>query len=299
MKKDKKTPEQFLDAFKHANKVYKLQLARRAGYDTAEEYKKKLEKKVAKVKGRVTLTVTLEPKPKQPTDAVDYVIAFDTTGSMATYIRAVRTKVEELTNDLFSNSSNLKMKIVAFGDYCDFRGYNDPGNAYQFTDLTSNVAVLINFIHNAESTSGGDTAEFYEYVLKRIIDETDWRSNSKKVILLIADFMPHELGYSCLPAIKNNQIDWRVQAYIAQGAGIQVDTLTIRNDQPWYQELSDITGGVCMPFKSVEKINEAILGSTYARTNAFKFMERKAAAEASGDKELTATYTTLSKKLIP
>ena len=54
------------------------------------------------------------------TDGVlDMVIAFDTTGSMASYIGAVRKEVSELVPRLFKSNPNLRIGVVAFGDYCD------------------------------------------------------------------------------------------------------------------------------------------------------------------------------------
>ena len=50
---------------------------------------------------------------------LDMVIAFDTTGSMAAYIGAVRKEVSELVPRLFKDNENLRLGIVAFGDYCD------------------------------------------------------------------------------------------------------------------------------------------------------------------------------------
>jgi len=44
----------------------------------------------------------------------------------------------------------------------------------------------------AQNTSGGDGDEFYELVIKKIVEEMDWREGSTKAVLLIADANPHE-----------------------------------------------------------------------------------------------------------
>ena len=44
------------------------------------------------------------------------VIAFDTTGSMALYIGAVRDEVSQLVPRLFEDNGDMRLGIVAFGD---------------------------------------------------------------------------------------------------------------------------------------------------------------------------------------
>ena len=156
---------------------------------------------------------------------LDMVIAFDTTGSMYHYIAAVKKHVMDLIPKLFAANPKLKVSIVAFGDYCDMRSKNDFGNAYQVIDLTDNENKLIKFVKKAVNTSGGDTDEFYELVIKKIVEETSWREGSTKSVLLIADDSPHEIGYSYENFIGNNQIDWREEAKKAAAKGIKIDTM--------------------------------------------------------------------------
>ena len=62
---------------------------------------------------------------------LDMMIAFDTTGSMAQYIDAVRKDVAELIPQLFKDNEDLRLGIVAFGDYCDMMDAHTFGDAYQ------------------------------------------------------------------------------------------------------------------------------------------------------------------------
>lgn len=90
---------------------------------------------------RTNLIKTKElPKVVEPstTDGMlDMVIAFDTTGSMSAYINAVKTHVKELVPKLFSSNPDLRIGIVAFGDYCDMKSKDNFGEAYQVLDLTN------------------------------------------------------------------------------------------------------------------------------------------------------------------
>lgn len=87
---------------------------------------------------RTNLIKTKElPKVVEPstTDGMlDMVIAFDTTGSMSAYINAVKTHVKELVPKLFSSNPDLRIGIVAFGDYCDMKAPTLYGKAYQVLD---------------------------------------------------------------------------------------------------------------------------------------------------------------------
>ena len=49
---------------------------------------------------------------------------------MAAYIEAVRKEVAELGPRLFKDNENLRLGIVAFGDYCDMISATEFGKAY-------------------------------------------------------------------------------------------------------------------------------------------------------------------------
>ena len=93
------------------------------------------------------------------------IIAFDTTGSMASYIGAVRKEVSDLVPRLFKYNKDLRLGIVAFGDYCDMKNATDFGNAYQCLMPTGNANDIIRFINQSNDTNGGDSDEFYELVI--------------------------------------------------------------------------------------------------------------------------------------
>lgn len=115
-----------------------------------------------------------EAKSKTSNDGMlDMVIAFDTTGSMASCIRSVKEYVTELVPKLFAVNPNLKLGVVAFGDYCDMESQHEFGKAYQVLDLTYDGHEIIEFISKAENTYGGDGSEFYELVIKKIKDYTE------------------------------------------------------------------------------------------------------------------------------
>lgn len=234
---------------------------------------------------------------------LDMVIAFDTTGSMSHYIESVKNHIKELTKKLFDSNPNLRLGVVAFGDYCDMLSKSDYGNAYQVLNLTNNIQDIITFVNNAKYTSGGDSDEFYELVIRKIVEETNWRKNSTKVVLLIADSTPHEVGYSYLNIVTDNQIDWREEAHKAANKGIKFDTLTIRPAySKWYKELSKITNGVSVPFSSSNKTSHLIEAAAMSRGSKVAkeiFYATMDSYIQGSDEEMKAVYSAYQKTIIP
>lgn len=238
---------------------------------------------------------------KEASSAHDMIVAFDTTGSMSAYIEAVKKHVVELIPDLFSKNPDIRIGIVAFGDYCDMESKDVFGKAYQSLDLTTDKEDIIKFVKNARNTGGGDGDEFYELVIHKIVTETSWRKDAKKSVLLIADANPHPVGYSYKDIVKNNNISWKEEANKAAELGIEFDTLSINPSlAPWFKELSDITNGVHAPFSSSNKTQEIFKMAAYSRGGSMA----KAAYEstlctykAAGDTEMVATANSYMKKI--
>lgn len=251
-----------------------------------------------------TNLIKSKEKPKVLTDdgVLDMVIAFDTTGSMVNYIDAVKRHVTELVPKLFKANPNLRLGIVAFGDYCDMSSKDDFGKAYQVLNLTNDENQIIEFVHNAERTGGGDWDEFYELVIKKIVEETNWRKDSTKAVLLIADSNPHRLGYSYPGRIKDNRIDWKEEAKKAAEKDIKFDTLTIRPEySSWYKELSRITNGISAPFSSSSKTSQLVEAAAMSRGGEMAkaiYMTTMGAVMESEDEEMKAVYTAYSKEVI-
>lgn len=246
--------------------------------DEKEKQEKAFERVAPKVLGRL-----------------DMVIAFDTTGSMASYIDAVRKEVSELIPSLFKDNKDLRLGIVAFGDYCDMKSAHDFGTAYQCILPTDNENDLIKFVNESKDTSGGDGDEFYELVIKKIVEETPWRDDSTRVVLLIADADPHELGYTYKNYVVGNQIDWREEAKKAASEGIKIDTVTI-TDTPWYKELSAMTNGVSVPFRSGYKTARLVEAAVHARGSHASRMKFDELADECEDEEMKRVFCCFRKE---
>jgi hypothetical protein len=314
----KKVYQELLKVFKKADKARREQIAKEWGKANAEEMLNFLNSKLnlGETKTEAGVSVKSKKQPKKEINViidtpvskveeekvqpVDKVICFDTTGSMGAYIGSVKNHVKELIPNLFRDIPNLRLKIVAFGDYEDMKSPTKFDKAYQVLELTDNQNELIKFVENAKNTHGGDTDEFYELVIKKVVEETGWREGANKSVLFIADYTPHEVGYRHRNLIGSNQIDWRIEAKKAADLGIQFDTLSIHN-YPWYKELSQITNGVHMQFSSANKTSELVIASTLVRSSSSSartsYMASMDAAFTSGDEELIGMYKSLNSKL--
>lgn len=233
---------------------------------------------------------------------LDMVIAFDTTGSMSSYIGAVKNHVTKLIPKLFKANPNLRLGIVAFGDYCDMLSKDYFGRAYQVLNLTNDEEKIINFVKKAQNTYGGDGDEFYELVIKKIVEETNWREGSTKAVLLIADANPHGVGYSYRDRVYNNQIDWREEAKKAAEKGIKFDTLTIADySASWYRKLSDMTNGISAPFKSSGKTSQLVEAAAMSRGGKMAkemYMATMGSIMMGDDEEMKAVYSAYSKEVV-
>lgn len=263
-------------------------------------------KKTVTVEETVTTTTSTNPSEVKNEEGfgqvapknigkLDMVIAFDTTGSMAQYIGAVRKEVSELIPQLFKDNEDLRLGIVAFGDYCDMNNAQDFGDAFQCIAPTANENALIEFVLNSKDTSGGDGPEFYELVIKKIVEETQWREGSTRTILLIADAVPHEVGYSYGNIINGSQIDWRIEAKKAADNKIKIDTVTI-TDAPWFRELSAMTNGISVPFHTDYKTTELLRASINSRGSMKARAHFDALMEACDDDEMKKVYASYKKE---
>lgn len=216
----------------------------------------------------------IDYKSKDSFGKLDLVIAFDTTGSMREYIKTVRDGVATLIPELFHDNEDLKLGIVAFGDYCDMNGPEDFGNAYQCYKLSSNKGRLIQFVRQTKDTCGGDEPEFYELVIRKIVNETQWREGASRSVLLIGDSMPHSEGV----------INWWIEAKKAAKQKVRFDTVEIK-PQKWMKELSTITGGRSIPFSSSSHTLSLIKASVLSRGSSVARAKFDAMLAAASDDE--------------
>jgi hypothetical protein len=181
--------------------------------------------------------------------------SFDTTGSMAPALTQVRRTVRQTIQRLFGEIPNLRIGILAHGDYCD------AGSTYVTThqDLSGNLDALARFVQNVTPTGGGDAPECYELVLRQA-QGFGWRADAQKVLVMIGDDLPHA------PHDNPQRINWRdeVAALVRMGVTIYgVQALGRRHAAPFYCEIAERSGGFHVPLAQFAQVTDMLLAVTY------------------------------------
>jgi len=171
------------------------------------------------------------------TEAIDVVVSFDTTGSMYPCLTQVRKNIKNLVKRLFKDIPDIRIGIIAHGDYCDEGRYY----VIKTFDLSTDEQAIGDFVQNVERTGGGDAPECYELVLHES-RSLSWSAGKSKVLVLIGDDIPHPPNY---PA-NTKKLDWRNELALLLESGINVyavQALGRRHATSFYQEVAEKTGG--------------------------------------------------------
>jgi len=123
---------------------------------------------------------------------VDLVVSFDTTGSMYPALKEVRRRVSSFVADLFATVPDLRIGVIAHGDYCD----RNITYITKHLPLVNRADKVIEFVNSVDRTGGGDSPECYELVLYESATLTNWRPHARKALVMIGDEVPHEKGYT-------------------------------------------------------------------------------------------------------
>ena len=178
--------------------------------------------------------------PKLPSTA-DIVFSFDTTGSMAPYIQKVRQVatritrvlhpcspptlfqvrdvVKTLVSELLGMVPNLRIGIMAHGDYCDKTGTGGY-TLRRMYKLSNNPEEIHEFMSTCAPTGGGDADECYELVLQKAREMKWSKRASCKTLVLIGDANPHAPEY--VWDGKAIGIDWKAECAGLKKQGIKV-----------------------------------------------------------------------------
>lgn len=188
--------------------------------------------------------------------STDVVISFDTTGSMSPCIAEVRRRVREALERLFSTIPDLRVGIISHGDYCD------DDQMIDVISLTDSKQALITFVNETPNTSGGDSDEFYEYVLHRA-QEFEWKADNK-IFIMIGDAEPHNVGYSYYGT--RYLLDWKEEAYKLSKLGVNiyaVQALGRRSSNHFYEGIAKYGNGKKLDLNQFTDAVETIIAICY------------------------------------
>jgi hypothetical protein len=200
-------------------------------------------------------------KTTSPQD-IEVVLSFDTTGSMYPCLTQVRREAVSFLKRLFADIPNIKIGVIAHGDYCD------EGTTYvtKEHELSANETSLIKFVNNCGNTGGGDAAECYELVLHKA-RSLNWTAGKSKVLVLIGDDVPHSPG----ERQNTKKLDWRNELNCLLEMGVKVygvQALRRSHATPFYREIAKITGGFHLELDQFSDIINLIYAVCYQQQGA-------------------------------
>jgi hypothetical protein len=190
-------------------------------------------------------------------EAIEVVVSFDTTGSMFPCLTQVRREVKETVTRLFKEIPNIRIGIIAHGDYCD------AGSTYvtkQF-DLSDDPKAICKFVETVGATGGGDAEECYELVLHQS-KSLSWSAGKSKVLVLMGDDVPHGPNY----AQNTKKLDWRNELDLLSEAGIKVygvQCLNRKHATKFYEEIARKTGGFHLSLDQFSNVTDLIMAVCY------------------------------------
>ncbi|XP_050403321.1 uncharacterized protein LOC126819361 [Patella vulgata] len=218
---------------------------------------------------------------------VEVAFSFDTTGSMYSYLNTVRTKLKATCERLLKDIPNIRISLIAHGDYCD----QDSSYVIKMVDFTSDVNRLMKFAKDVPGSGGGDTPECYEWVLRKA-QTLDWAEDSAKALVVIGDSPPHGVGYT------DQQINWHQELELLTGMGVKVYGVHAGGStvsRPFYEELADRSGGCYIPLQHFDAITDMFLAVCYREASDDQLGEFVQEIEDAG--EMTEAKKEMFKRL--
>lgn len=207
---------------------------------------------------------------KSISNKIDLVVSFDTTGSMYPVLSQVRTEVEKFVHTMFSEFSDLRLGIIAHGDYCD----KDDPYTIRVMDLTRDEDKLCKFVNETQKTYGGDADECYELVLNTARTVINWRDEAQRVLVLIGDASPHGVRYPQ----NTEHLDWEEEAKKLGKDDVKIFSVHAlsyyrSSSKGFYKSIAELSGGVYLTLDQFNEIVELIKATCYQQGGEEKLNE--------------------------
>jgi hypothetical protein len=234
-------------------------------------------------------------------NTIDLVFSFDTTGSMYPCLTQVRRHLVETVKYLFGKIDNLRIGIMAHGDYCD------GSNVLTILDLCSDEKKICEFVKTVKATNGGDSDECYELVLNRA-RTLSWTGGKNKALVVIGDANPHGVGYRfrghCEDGSRldmTNDLDWKNELELLGEAGISVIPIQAMghwSSADFYASISEISGTPKLDLEQFSDINDIIMALCMSRAGKIEEFSKKLEKRGKVSYSVWKTVDTLSGKTV-
>jgi hypothetical protein len=208
---------------------------------------------------------------------------------MAACLAQVRRQIQSTVTQLFRDIPELRIGIIAHGDYCDARS----SYVIKMLDLTKDQGSILKFVRETPSTGGGDADECYELVLHES-RRLSWRAGVPRVLALIGDANPHGPNYPQ----NEKKLDWKNELDLLTEAKIQVygvQALNRRESTAFYREIARRTGGLHLQLNQFADVEQLIMAVCYKQQGDAHLQKYVDHVQAAGkvNRNLSTMYGTL------
>jgi hypothetical protein len=231
---------------------------------------------------------------KKPT--VEIVFSFDATGSMYQAVDELKQKLSSLLHQLLTDLPDIRIAVIAHGDYCDAGVYY----TLRKLDFTNDIDTLVQFVQSITMCGGGDPEECYELALlecsrlnwyKPSLQSDAYPEDITRVLVVIGDDVPHAPN-------EYFKIDWRQELkslYDSLGLKVYgVQCLGRDYADSFYQELADTTYGTRLELSSFSRIQDLVSGLCYkesAEQASIHFANRSPPSTSTSSSTTSSTTT--------
>ena len=154
---------------------------------------------------------------------LDVAIVVDATGSMQNVIDEIKKRLDDLAVTLQRLVPTARIGAVAYRDRDDDKVATAPRQSEDFlvrwSDLTFNVKKVQTFLDGIVAEGGGDWEEAVKDGLECAMRQLKWRTDAKKVIILVGSSPPHERD---VPAIRTLVTDWRARGGVVSAIDVSL-----------------------------------------------------------------------------
>jgi len=168
------------------------------------------------------------------------------------------------------NIKNLKIGIMAIGDYCD----SQVTYALKTCELTSNVKKITDFVKTVPNTGGGDEPECYELALYEAARNVKWspKESIAKALVVIGDAPPHP------PQYTKEKIDWKKELSTLVKKDIKIYGVVCNSrsqSRPFYEIIAKKSGCLCIDFTQFSLMTKMFLAICLRESSKEKLQEFK------------------------